>query len=78
MLDQRAAPDARLEFGKIDQRALGLQDQMKIVRQQLAAEVGVERAFVVRVMIAGDHHDRHRGPRNLAEREAECPLANPA
>jgi len=51
---------------------------MKIARQQLAAEVGVERAFVVRVMIAGDHHDRHCGPRDLGEREAECSLANPA
>ena len=78
MLDQRAAPDARLELGKIEQRAVGLQDQMKIARQQLAAEIGVERALVVRVMIAGDHHHRHRGPRDLAEREAHRALADAA
>src|SRR5690348_4577713 len=58
VLDQGAAPDAGFELGKIEQRALRLQDQMKVARQQVAAEAGIERALVVRVMIAGDHYYR--------------------
>ena len=35
-------------------------------------EAGVNRSLVVRVMVAGDHHDRHLRPRDCSEGEGEA------
>ena len=78
MLDQCPSPYTGRELRKLQNLAVWFKYQMKIWRKAPIWHRGINRAFVVRVMIAGDHHDRHCGPRNLGECEAECPLANPA
>ena len=76
MLDQRAAPYASRQIGKIDRAALGFEDQVQIFGQRAGREAGVNRSLVVRVVVAGDHHDRHLRPRDRPEREGEALLGD--
>ncbi len=51
---------------------------MQVARQRALRQRGVDRALVVRVMIAGNHHHPHLRAPDLLQRELERPFADPA
>src|ERR1700687_1269050 len=76
VLDQRAAPYSSRELGKIERGAVGLENQMQIFRKRARRGTGVDRAFVMSVVIAGDHDHRHPCAADSSEREGEALFSN--
>src|SRR6266849_4910796 len=72
MLYQRAAPYPSRELGKIERRAVRLENQMQVFRKRARRETGVDRSLVMSVVIAGDQYYRHPGAADISEREGEA------
>src|SRR5579875_488964 len=76
MLNQGSTPHTGSQIGEFHERAVRVEDQVKVRGQQGRGNSGIDRTLVMGVVATWNHHNWHPGARDLVHREMKCFVAD--